>query len=196
MTVNLSLSQHFVLIATLIFSVYNCILSLLLWSVSITINPSTREPFAWASHSQRLIPIWLRIAPMAVGKNAYAGHKSSIIVLKKLLISLVVQIVSLQFHALEALLKNVLREFYFSGNVFVLNHAACYLSGATPKGILKAMGVPGLTIYHVKSHLQVLLLSSFINANRYKFLIIFLFCLLIVFSEVQDLKVHTRNRSK
>lgn len=69
----------------------------------------------------------------------------------------------------------------FSGNVFVLNPAACYLSGATPKGILKAMGVPGLTIYHVKSHLQVLFLSSYINTTRYKFLIIFLFCLLIVF---------------
>lgn len=38
-----------------------------------------------------------------------------------------------------------------------------FLVGATPKGVLRVMGVPGLTIYHVKSHLQVHPFSEFIG---------------------------------
>ena len=61
--------------------------------------------------------------------------------------------------------------FFFIFSVFFLS------AEATPKSLMKAMEIPGLTLYHLKSHLQVIMFSrifdSMISVFSFRFFCVF-----------------------
>jgi SHAQKYF class myb-like DNA-binding protein len=85
--------------------------------------------------------------------HACVGHQNFMKPLWMLSITLVVVNVC-NSHAPHCGLCLKVRNFLF--NLFIT-----HFTGATPKGVLKLMKVEGLTIYHVKSHLQVFVLYFF-----------------------------------
>ena len=48
-----------------------------------------------------------------------------------------------------------------------------YVAEATPKSLMRVMGIPGLTLYHLKSHLQVSYSFSYTESKNYKSLSLF-----------------------
>lgn len=72
------------------------------------------------------------------------------------------------------------------------------MTEATPKAIMRTMGVKGLTLFHLKSHLQVLIdMSKLIHFMKFhvalfvaKLLIVFsrVTCFMLMFPEIQTRK--------
>jgi len=51
------------------------------------------------------------------------------------------------------------------------------IAEATPKTVMKLMGIPGLTLYHLKSHLQVKVLVKFFTIHSPLMIFFTLLCM-------------------